>query len=367
MPPSSESTPGEKPDQDQTAPAGEPARAGEVGSERATLRTAVITGTLLSLVTVLVLYALVQFWPPAPAPTLAGEPTTSTAPPTTAPPATNGGTATTQATTTTVVETTIGGAVATTATTIVVQPAPNPPVRVFWTTLDVDREGRLFVIVALAGALGGLVYALRSLSWFTGNRSLKYSWLLYYVLLPVVGAALATITYVVLRGGLVLVTTQTSPDVVNPFGFAALAALAGLFSREATEWLKRVFEQVLTPAMKGKDAAVPTAITDMPQEGPVGATVRITGTGLADVTTVTFNQVPANFKVVSDTEIQAEVPAGGDGPIRVASPAGAFTTTWAFTVKPPEEQAGSAATTGGQARRGASTAARRPPGRKRRP
>jgi hypothetical protein len=361
---SSEPTPGGGPDQ-AARPTGRPARAGEVGSERATLRTAVITGTLLTLVTLLVLYALVQFWPPAPAPTLAGEPTTTTTTTTTTtvPPTTNGETTTTEAPATTEVETTTGEPTPTPATTIVVQPAPNPPVRIFWTTLDVEREGRLFVIVALAGALGGLVYALRSLSWFTGNRTLRYSWLLYYVLLPVVGAALATITYVVLRGGLVLVTTQTSPDVVNPFGFAALAALAGLFSREATEWLKRIFEQVLTPAMKGKDAAVPTAITDVPvKHGPVGTKVAIIGTGLGDVTTVTFNEVPAKFEVRSETEIQAEVPAEGGGPIRVAGPAGAFTTTWAFTVDPPPEQPGSAATAGS-----ASTAARRLRGRKRRP
>ena len=98
---------------------------------------------------------------------------------------------------------------------------------IFGRSLDVEREARLFMVVALAGALGGFVHALRSLSWYTGNRSLMYSWLLTYALQPVVGAALATITYVVVRGGLILVTTQASPDAANPFGFAAFGGLVG--------------------------------------------------------------------------------------------------------------------------------------------
>jgi hypothetical protein len=117
---------------------------------------------LLALTAVLVLYALVQFWPPAPPPALAGG-TTSTAP-------TTGETTTTLA----VPTTTTGGTTTTTASTVVVQAAPNPPVVIFGASLQVDREARLFLVVFLAGALGGLIYALRSLSWYAGNRNLKY-------------------------------------------------------------------------------------------------------------------------------------------------------------------------------------------------
>ena len=172
---------------------------------------------------------------------------------------------------------------------MVVQAAPNPPVRLFGAQLQVDREARLFIVVALAGALGGLVYALRSLTWYAGNRNLKYSWMMTYYLQPIVGAGLATITYVVLRGGLVVVTTQASPDVVNPFGFAAFGALVGLFSAQAAEWLKRIFEQVFAPAMKGKDPAIEVRIADIqPDPAPVGTEVVIIGVGLADTQRVTF-------------------------------------------------------------------------------
>jgi hypothetical protein len=222
---------------DDTAPPAGPGGEHEPGGENATVRAAVVTGTLLALATLLVLYFLVQVW----------------------------------------------------ATTVVVQAAPNPPVRLFGAQLQVDREARLFIVVALAGALGGLVYALRSLTWYAGNRNLKYSWMMTYSLQPIVGAGLATITYVVLRGGLVVVTTQASPDVVNPFGFAAFGALVGLFSAQAAEWLKRIFEQVFAPAMKGKDPAIEVRIADIqPEQAPVGTEVGIIGVGLADTQRVTF-------------------------------------------------------------------------------
>lgn len=300
---------------DDTAPPADPGGEHEPGGENATVRAAVVSGTLLALATLLVLYFLVQVWPPAPPPSLSGggapAPTTTPVPDTTTP----------------------AGQVP--ATTVVVQAAPNPPVRLFGARLQVDREARLFIVVALAGALGGLVYALRSLTWYAGNRNLKYSWMMTYYLQPIVGAGLATITYVVLRGGLVVVTTQASPDVVNPFGFAAFGALVGLFSAQAAEWLKRIFEQVFAPAMKGKDPAIEVRITDIqPNPSPVGSEVVITGVGLADTQRVTFGGVEAtSLQRVSATELRVTVPDGAmSGLVTVHTPAGMADSPRPFTV-----------------------------------
>lgn len=266
----------------------------------------------------LAFYALVQFWPPAPAPPLAGQATTTTG-----------------TTTTTTAPTAETGGSTTTATTVVLQGAPNPRVAVFWLDLDVSREARLFYVVALAGALGGLVHAMRSLSWYRGNRNLRQSWLLTYALLPVVAASMAVIVYVVLRGGLILVSTQTSPDVVNPFGFAALAALVGLFSPETAEWLRRIFEQILTQAMKGRDPAIAVQIIGVdPEHGAPGTLVTLTGSGLAEVASVTFNEVEStDVRQLSDAELIVTVPQGAtSGPIKVRSPAGTATSPRPFTV-----------------------------------
>jgi hypothetical protein len=306
---------------DDTAPPAGPRGEPEPGGENATVRAAVATGTLLALATLLVLYLLVQVWPPAP------------------PPALSGGSAPAPTTTTTTGPDTTTQAGQVPATTVVVQAAPNPPVRLFGAEVQVDREARLFIVVALAGALGGLVYALRSLTWYAGNRNLKYSWMMTYYLQPIVGAALAVITYVVLRGGLVVVTTQASPDVVNPFGFAAFGALVGLFSAQAAEWLKRIFEQVFAPAMKGKDPAIEVRITDVkPEQGPVGTEVVITGIGLADTQRVTFGGVEAtNLRKVSATELRVTVPDGAvSGLVTVHTAAGTADSPRTFTVGEPE-------------------------------
>jgi hypothetical protein len=323
----------------------------EPGGENATVRAAVVTGTLLALATLLVLYLLVVIWPPAPPPSLsAGGTPTPTSQPVPTPTPTTGPAPTTSEpfsdtsvpATTEPAPTTAAGQVP--ATTVVVQPAPNPPVRLFGAELEVGREARLFVVVALAGALGGLVYALRSLTWYAGNRNLKYSWMMTYYLQPIMGAGLATITYVVLRGGLVVVTTQASPDVVNPFGFAAFGALVGLFSAQALEWLKRIFEQVFVPAQKGRDQAVEVEILEVrPEQAAVGDDVVIIGSGFADVQRVTFGGVEgSNLRIVSATELRVTVPEGAvNGTVTVYTPAGNADGPRPFTVAaPPAAPAG---------------------------
>jgi len=42
--------------------------------------------------------------------------------------------------------------------------------------------------------------------------------------------------------------------VGNPFGFAAIAALVGLFSRQANKKLKQIFEAVFVPDSDGKES-----------------------------------------------------------------------------------------------------------------
>jgi len=67
--------------------------------------------------------------------------------------------------------------------------------------LSLTRDQQFFVIVALAGVIGAMLHGLRSLSRYIGERYLFRSWIPYYILLPLVGAILATIVYVVLRPG----------------------------------------------------------------------------------------------------------------------------------------------------------------------
>jgi hypothetical protein len=123
------------------------------------------------------------------------------------------------------------------------------PSRIAGFAVLLDREHRLFVVVAIAGALGGLVHCARSLYEYSGNRQLRKSWILMYVSLPFIGSALSVIFYVILRGGLI---TGTAAEV-NFFGFASVSALVGMFSPEAAEKLKQIFSTLLAPVAKGRD------------------------------------------------------------------------------------------------------------------
>ena len=70
-----------------------------------------------------------------------------------------------------------------------------------------------------------------------------------------------------------------------------------------------------------------------PSSGPVGTVVTFSGTGLAQTTKVTLDNVSASFTVVSDSEIKATVPAGAaTGKITVITKGGSVTTSAIFTV-----------------------------------
>ena len=163
--------------------------------------------------------------------------------------------------------------------------------------LMLDQEQRLFVIVAIAGALGGLIHSSRSLYEYAGNRLLRRSWLLMYLSLPFIGAALAVVFYVILRGGLI---TGTAAQI-NFFGFAAISALVGLFSPEAAEKLKQIFSTLLAPDPPGKDRLTlsPTVIVESiePESGTVGTLVTIRGRNLSGTTAVIFQHARATATV----------------------------------------------------------------------
>jgi hypothetical protein len=106
--------------------------------------------------------------------------------------------------------------------------------------------------VLLAGALGSILHDLRSVYWYIGNRSLVRSWLAMYIVLPFAGATLALIFYLVIRGG--FFSPQSSFKETSPFGFAAFAALIGMFSPQAVLKLREVAETLLAKPQPGANA-----------------------------------------------------------------------------------------------------------------
>src|SRR5439155_5478863 len=112
-------------------------------------------------------------------------------------------------------------------------------------------EDRLLLIVLLAGAFGSLVHGLRSFVWYVGNRLAVWSWSAYYFALPFIGAGLAFIFYLVIRGG--FFSTGATVQNTSPVGFAAVAALIGMFTEQAVQKLQKISDSILSPPEKGKD------------------------------------------------------------------------------------------------------------------
>src|SRR5262245_11432330 len=90
-----------------------------------------------------------------------------------------------------------------------------------------SAEIRMLVLVLCAGALGAMVHAVQSFVDFHGNQRLARSWLPWYLLRPFVGALMALIFYLLLRGGLVTGALnargeQTAVSVVGLLGAGSL-------------------------------------------------------------------------------------------------------------------------------------------------
>ncbi len=183
-------------------------------------------------------------------------------------------------------------------------------------------DERLIFLVIVAGALGSYIHAATSFADYVGNRKLANSWLWWYILRPFIGVALALVFYFVVRAGFL---TGGAGDV-NPYGVATLGALAGMFSKQATDKLEEVFTTIFRPApgkgdaKRGDKLGAPTVSGMVPREGPAsGATeVTISGTGFVDKPSVTFGGTPATSVAFTNaTTIKANTPAHEPGTVEV--------------------------------------------------
>ncbi len=74
-------------------------------------------------------------------------------------------------------------------------------------------------------------------------------------------------------------------------------------------------------------------VETLPNSGKVGAAIRILGTNLTGATSVTFNGTAAEFKVISKSEIETNVPSGATtGTVEVKTTKGTLKSNVAFRV-----------------------------------
>ena len=111
-------------------------------------------------------------------------------------------------------------------------------------SLKVTPESSIFLVVISTAAVGSFVHTATSFVSYVGNRTMRYSWLAWYAFRTLVGPALAVVAYVVIRAG--FISGTTGAENVNIFGVAAFAGLTGLFSKQATDKLREVFDTIFT-------------------------------------------------------------------------------------------------------------------------
>ncbi|MBI4716317.1 MAG: hypothetical protein HY763_00775 [Planctomycetes bacterium] len=110
----------------------------------------------------------------------------------------------------------------------------------FWSPLTIGHERRLLILVMLAAGWGSYVHAATSFTTYIGNRAARVSWTLWYVLRTPIGVGLALVAYFGIRGG--LISAGASVDALSPFGVTGIAGVMGMFSKQAADKLKELFD-----------------------------------------------------------------------------------------------------------------------------
>ena len=186
-----------------------------------------------------------------------------------------------------------------------------------WSEYDLTADTTLLLLVILVSAVGSYVHVTVSFSDFAGNRQLVSSWVWWYVLRVFVGSSLAVLFYFAIRGG--FFSSASDSSEVNVYGIAALSGLVGLFSKQATDKLREIFDTAFrTQQGYGDDvrsdgiAANPTPTLETskpPQIGHEKPEVVLVGTGFTKDSTVKVSRVggpeePRTFTLVGPTELK---------------------------------------------------------------
>jgi hypothetical protein len=196
-----------------------------------------------------------------------------------------------------------------------------------------DDQG--FILLALlAGALGSYLHVAQSFANFVGHRTAERSWVWWYMLRAPIGAALGVLFYFVIRAGLTSGATE-----VSAYGVVAFGALAGLFSKQATNKLAEVFDTLFRTADKATPAA-PTITSVTPSPVPRGTTpvtLTVVGTGFVQGAKVHMGDTTLATEFKSPTQLTATIPVASlpaspptDVNLVVVNPAPAAATSPAF-------------------------------------
>lgn len=115
-------------------------------------------------------------------------------------------------------------------------------ISMFNRVFSVTTENRIILMVMVSGALGSSVHSLTSFTKYAGKNQLTENWIWWYIMRPFIGTSLALIFYLALRAG--LFTSAASAEDINLYGILTISGLSGMFSRQATDKLSELFNNI---------------------------------------------------------------------------------------------------------------------------
>ena len=140
-----------------------------------------------------------------------------------------------------------------------------------------DSDATLLLLVTLASAVGSFVHIATSFANHVGRNRFETSWVAWYALRCPIGAALATVFYFVVRAG--FFSGDAPNSAVNAYGIAAVAGFVGLFSRQATDKLRELFDTLFKTDDAEQELDPVLGIVSPDPVPAAGDPVRLTLTG----------------------------------------------------------------------------------------
>ena len=173
---------------------------------------------------------------------------------------------------------------------------------------ELNPDAMLLLLVVLASAVGSFVHVATSFANYAGRNRFETSWVTWYVLRVPIGAALATVFYFVVRAG--FFSGDAPSSAVNVYGVAAVAGFVGLFSRQATDKLRELFDTLFkTDGAEQEVDPVLGSVTPNPVtvgDGPVRLT--LAGSGFVRLSEVRVGGRALPATTVGPTQLTVEVP-----------------------------------------------------------
>jgi len=127
-----------------------------------------------------------------------------------------------------------------------------------WHALDrilgSNSELRLLILVIVSAALGSTIHAARSFAGFTGRQAYDHAWNWWYFLRIPTGIGIALLFYFLIRGGFFAagnIDGTSVAETVNPFGVAAMSAVAGMFARQTSAKVEEIFLTLFRTSARG--------------------------------------------------------------------------------------------------------------------